>query len=349
MRSSCPDRNLETMRAKLAALVHGEIAEVREEDLPVNPGSAGTGLLCRVTGTTVDGRGFAFFVKRVQSVRHWPYLHLVPEQLKEQWIADMPWRAEVEAYQSDLKLPDGLRRPRVHLVDDLGDDRIDLWLENVEHDGSPWDLAAYDRAAYLLGGMAALNPTNGDSHILRMYVNYRVNLLVAELDDPDLWRHPVIAEAADGRLRDDLLALRSRIPEFLDAMTGLPRTMAHGDAAPANFSSASSEDLVALDWAWHSPHPLGGDLAQLLAGRANDGEIPVWEIPAIHDTVITAYMRGLADHGVSPEGAQRGFYLTLLLRSGFTMIPVEKLDLPAEVIRRRVGMARFIVDAAQAL
>jgi hypothetical protein len=336
------------MNERLSKLVDGRIADVRTEELPVDVGSAATGRLTRINGTTTDGREFAFFVKRVQSVRHWPHLHMVPEEYRDEFISGMPWRAEVDAYRSDVKLPDGLRRPRLHLIDELGDDRVDLWLEDVQSDGSAWDLAAYERTAYLLAGLAAMNPaaTDGADPIYR-YVKQRIMISVLpELADPAVWRHPAIAEAADGRLRSDLLGLADRIPELLAAMAALPHTMVHGDATPHNLVPATDGDLVALDWGWHSPHPLGGDLAQLLAGRAHDGEIPVEVIPLIHETISQAYLRGLADHGHPGEGALRGFHLALLLRSGFTMIPADRLDLPHEAIRRRVGMARFITDLA---
>lgn len=332
------------------------IASVHEERFEPSPGAVATGGLRRLTATTADGRRWSFFVKSINSPRHWPFIGTVPEGFRAEFVAGFPWRAEAEAYGAGVRLPDGLRMPHLHLIDDLGDDRLDLWLEDVESDLAAWDLARYDRAAYLLGGLAACNPAAPPAvGNLRGYVQGRiVQGILPELRDPALWGHPLVAPFADDRLRADLLTLGERIPDLLDAADRLPHTMVHGDSSPHNLLVTSGGEFVALDWGWYSSHPVGFDLGQLLVGLAHDGLTPAGDLPAVHATIEAAYVRGLAEGGGPAEHAVTGYRTTLLLRSAFTAIPIERLAEPAtpeltELCRRRVGLARFLVDLGRTL
>ncbi|MGI8335914.1 phosphotransferase family protein [Actinomadura scrupuli] len=332
------------------------IASLREERFEPSPGSAATGGLRRLTGTTAEGQHWSFFVKSINSPRHWPHLGMLPEGLRAEFIAALPWRAEAEAYRADVRLPEGLRMPRLHLIDDLGDDRLDLWLEDVESDQTEWELTRYDRAAHLLGGLAARNPAPPPAMSnLRGYVQGRiVRGVLPELRDPALWQHPLVAPFADARLRADLLALGERIPELLDAADRLPHTMVHGDSSPHNLLVTPDGEFVALDWGWYSSHPVGFDLGQLLVGLAHEGLTPAGELPALHATIEAAYLRGLAEGGGPVEHASAGYRISLVLRSAFTAIPAERLAEPAtpeltELCRRRIGLARFLTDLGHAL
>ncbi|MGP3911484.1 hypothetical protein [Nonomuraea sp. 10N515B] len=74
----------------------------------------------------------------------------------------------------------------------------------------------------------------------------------------------------------------------------------------------------------------------------------------IHRTIQEAYTRGLADEGVADDHVAAGYVTTLVLRSAFTAIPVERLGEPVTdglqyLFRKRVGLARFIADLGLAL
>jgi hypothetical protein len=356
MGTTATDAVLTELVRRVTGRADALIASVHEERFEPNPGSAATGGLRRLTGTTAEGLRWSFFVKSINSPRHWPHLGMLPEQLRSEFIAALPWRAEAEAYRADVRLPDGLRMPHLHLIDDLGDDRLDLWLEDVESDLADWDVARYDRAAHLLGGLAARNPAAPPViSNLRGYVQGRITRgVLPELRDPALWQHPLVASFADPRLRVDLLALGERIPELLDAADRLPHTMVHGDSSPHNLLVTSGGEFVALDWGWYSSHPVGFDPGQLLVGLAHDGLTPAEDLPAVHATIEAAYLRGLAEGGGPVEHASAGYRITLVLRSAFTAIPAERLAEPAtpeltELCRRRVGLARFLTDLGLAL
>ncbi|GAA2206872.1 hypothetical protein GCM10009850_023300 [Nonomuraea monospora] len=336
-------------------LPDAEIAATRVEPLAHVPGTPSTGSLRRVSGTTTCGRTWSFVVKRIQSARHWPHLHLVPEDARDRFVAIFPWRIEADVYASGRRLPPGLRMPRLYLLDDLGDDRLDLWLEDVRTRGpAEWDLARYAAAARVLGRLAGMYPAAGpgEGPGLRMYVTNRVMAgAVPALRDPSVWRHPLVEPHADPLLRMDLDRLAHRVPDLLAALDALPHTMAHGDASPENLLVPASrpDEFVAIDWGWQEPVPVGFDLGQLLVGRAHEGRLEPGELPAVHRAVQEAYALGLADEGAPAGGLAAGYVTSLVLRSAFTAIPVERLGEPvtaelAELFRKRVGLARFLAD-----
>src|SRR5688572_11166222 len=77
--------------------------------------------------------GGSLIVKIAQSPRHSPIWAEIPEELQDQVFQELPWRAEPAIYASPLGglLPEGIRMPSVYAVDELGDDRIAIWMEDV--------------------------------------------------------------------------------------------------------------------------------------------------------------------------------------------------------------------------
>ncbi|GII30121.1 phosphotransferase [Planotetraspora mira] len=336
-----------------------EVDSVRVQTIDHVLGTPSTGGLRRISGTTTCGRHWSFFVKSIHAVRHWPNIGVVPEADRATFDAQFPWRVEADVYDSRRPLPEGLRMARLYFVDDLGDDRLDLWLEDVQTAPVEWDLTRYAAAARALGRLAALRPADGPGTApgLRMYVHNRVvKGALPALREPSLWRHPLVAPYADGLLRMDLDILGRRIPAMLDAVDRLPHTMAHGDASPQNLlvPADAPDQFVAIDWGWQTPVPIGFDLGQLLVGLAHQGAIEPGELPVIHRAIQASYARGLADGDMADDHLAAGYVTTMVLRSAFTAIPVERLGGPVtprshDLFRKRVGLARFLADLGLAL
>ncbi|MCW2876608.1 MAG: Phosphotransferase enzyme family protein [Sphaerisporangium sp.] len=313
--------------------------------------------LSRVRGTTTWGESWSLFVKSIGSARYWPLISEVPEQMREEFIATFPWRAELDAHTCGLPLPDGLRLPRLFRVDDLGDERVVLWMEDVRVAPQGWALPRYRTAARLLGRLAAMRQVTESSPAyqasagpgLRPYCAGRVEHgLLPILRNPATWEHPLVARHADPGLREDLLALAERIPALLDALDLLPQTLVHGDACPQNLliPADGSAEFVAIDWSWPGAYPIGFDLAQLLVGLAQAGETEPDDLPAIHAAIVAAYAEGF---GGDPGQVAFGHAATVVLRCGFSALPGELLEhepTPAldELFRKRMKLARFIAD-----
>jgi hypothetical protein len=335
-----------------------EIGEWRVEPVDYHSLTPSTGSLTRVRGTTSWGETWSVFVKAIRSARHWPLLPVIPEPMREEFAAEFPWRAELEAFTCGLPLPDGLRLPRLFRVDDLGDERMVMWMEDVRPaSSSRWDLPRYRTAARLLGRLAAMRQVAPASPVprapsgpgLRPYWGGRIRYgVLPALRDPATWRHPLVARHADERLGEDLLTLAGRVPAWLDALDLLPQTLVHGDACPQNLliPADGSAEFVAIDWSWPGAYPVGFDLGQLLAGLAHEGKTEPSELPAIHDVILSAYGEGF---GGDAGHIAAGYVASMVVRCGFTALPAELLGEEAtpeldELFRRRIGLARFVVD-----
>ncbi len=328
-------------------------------EVPYASGSPATGGLYRVLG-----EGFSVFVKLLWHLRHWPRLGMLPEHIRDEFAAEFPWRQELDMWQPPFaaRLPRGLRVPELYGITDLGDDRLLLWMEDVDADETCWDIEKFALAARLLGGLAALSASPqlfATTYLppgagLRMYVGGRVNLgAVPALHDDALWRHPLLAEAADPDLRQDLLRLASELPSILDSLDTLPQAVPHGDASPQNLlvPRGSADELVAIDISFQSPMAVGFDLGQLLIGLVHAGQMPAAKLAEVHEVLVPSFVDGLKEHGldVPAEQVEQGYLGCLLARAGFTSLPFELIGQPVTaeleaLFRERTVLTRFIVD-----
>ena len=321
-----------------------------------------------VTGTarTPDGdESFRIFVKHVQAWQRSPLFQLVPPEFRAAAAAGVPWRTEPLAYRSDLgdRLPEGLRMPRALGVFDLDEESAAVWLEEVAHPAQPWDTDRFARAARLLGRLAASPSTAPLSNVgdypwtIHRYVEGRVALQVLPmLRDPEIWTHPLIADAFDGELRSRLLTAADRIPAYATELADFPVVTSHGDASPNNLLPGPTPDsFVLIDYGFWVPNPLGFDLGQLLVGDVQLGRRSPELLAETDAAIVPAYRRGLADEGLHVDEAdvRRAHALQLLIFSGLSALPFEHLDAePTPELRAtsrtRAALATFSLDLVDA-
>jgi hypothetical protein len=337
------------------------------ETVPYGYGAPATGGLYRVRGTSAGGDAFSIFVKQLQHVRHWRRLAMMPVGRRDSFIREFPWKQELAAWEDGFahRLPEGLRVPELYRVSDIGDDRLLLWMEDIDAVEDVWPVSRYERAAYLLGGLAALRSgpealamaVMGQGKVLSRYAAGRIGgVVVPLLHSDEVWRHPLLADAVDARLRTDLIGLVAELGPLIDRLTALPAAMPHGDASPQNLlvPRSTPDSLVAIDISMQSPMPLGFDLGQLLVGLVHAGMLSAAELPAVHEVLVPAYQAGLRDHGVvaAADKILLGYAGPLLVRAGFTSLPFELLtdaresvdDELAATFGERAALTRFIVD-----
>ncbi|MFC0625940.1 phosphotransferase [Kribbella deserti] len=348
----------------------------RVDPVPYPIGTPTTAELLRVRGTALlpggERRHWSCFVKRLQSAKWWDGLHLVPAPLRDDFIANIPWRVEIAVQRSNLAslLPQGLRLATSYRIDEYDDERATLWMENVEPTPGPWGLERFERSAYLLGRLSArrqahlvepLLPRQGittPGMSLRYYVDGRVlRGTIPVLADDATWQHPVLKEAVEAcgesTLRGEFLGLAERLPAAMDGLDRLPQCYQHGDASPQNLlvPADSPEEFVAIDWGFDSPQAVGFDLGQLLVGLAHAGELAPEALPAVHRVIVPAFCEGLEDEGlaVSRSDVEYGYLGSLLARATFTALPLECLAAPespalVDYFTYRVRLARALVD-----
>jgi hypothetical protein len=337
--------------------------------VPYQPGSPATGALLRVAGATADGQPWSVFLKVLQHPRHWARIGQVPEEVRQHFLDQFPWRGELVAWEPGFagRLPAGLRVPRLYRLADLGDDRLAVWMEDVPALDDAWDLARFARAARALGGLAA---RRSDSALLaasplpagaglRYYSRSRVELVgLPLLDRDEVWAHPLLAGAADAGLGADLRTLGARVPELLDRMDALPQALPHGDASPQNLlvPADDPDSFVVIDVAFQTAQAVGFDLGQLLVGLVHAGLMPAAALPEVHAVLVPAFVEGLhADGGrATADEVAFGYLASLVVRAGFTSLPFERLGEPATpalaaTFRERAALTRFIVDRGLSL
>lgn len=287
------------------------------------------------------------FVKLIEHIRHWPHLGVLPPHLRDEFVATYPWDQELAVWAEPFAghLPPGLRPPVLYRKTDLGDDRLLLWMEDVDAlDETQWTVATFPHTAYLLGGLAARRSTPSllatsdrpAGYGMRKYTEGRLNHTARlQLDDDELWRHPYVRDAADPHLRDDMRRLLAAAPDILDRLD------------PQNLL-VRPDVVVAIDVSFQHPYAFGFDLGQLLVGLAHAASVPVDGLREIHEALVPAFVEGVREAGVevSPDAVRYGYLGTLVIRSGLSSIPFELLggDPSAEVFRQRAALTRFILD-----
>ncbi|HET6742029.1 MAG TPA: phosphotransferase [Kribbella sp.] len=343
---------------------------VRVEPVDYPIGTPSTASLHRVFGTTTGDANWSCFVKKFQSVLHWPMIDRLPADFRRLFIHNLPWQLEIAVHRSDVAdlLPEGLRLPVAYRIDVYDDDRATLWMENVVQAWGPWPIERFERAAYLLGRLSArrrpdrVQPFLPRGHVttpgvgLRFYATGRIlRTALPALADRQTWRHPLLSAAVcnlgDHALRDDLLELGERVPAVLDALDALPQCYQHGDASPQNLLVPydSPDEFVVIDWGFDCPQAVGFDLGQLLIGLAHAGELAPEALPAVHKVILKAFQDGLQADGmhVSEGEVLYGYLGSLLVRAAFTALPLElfgKADASLELFEQRVQLTRAIVD-----
>jgi len=134
---------------------------------------------------------------------------------------------------------------------------------------------------------------------------------------PRFRRHRLVQRVYPREVLDRLLLLWAHRQELLDALDRLPQVLSHNDAFRRNLF-LKSERLLAVDWAFLGPGPVGAELAPLVTasvaflGMARDR----WR--DLEQTAVEAYLRGLDDSGWrgAPDQPRFGFAASSALRYG---------------------------------
>jgi hypothetical protein len=359
------DQQLTTMVAASLDATEVELLTSHVEVFPYDLPAINTGGRYLVSGTArADGarvQPYVFFVKVVHSWARSPLSRHVPEELRAAVAPLVPWRAEPDIYRSDLRerLPAGLTVPRAFAVYDLDDESAAIWLELVATRTIVWDVERHERAAYLLGRLAAsasVAPLAASAEPLRtprLYTDMwlQLNVLPA-LRSEQLWRLPLVAHAFDDDLRTRMLAAADALPALLDELDDMPITTAHGDACTRNLLVTDADDgFTLIDFGFWGQAPIGFDLGQVLLGEIQMGERPAHILAQLEDACLPAYVQGLRAEGSQATVAQvrRSHAILMTIFHGLPAIPFEHQDAaPTDTLRhmfhQRAAASRFIFD-----
>lgn len=351
------------------------VEQVRVTAVDYPTSTIATAGLHRVGGTARlpggDRREYSVFVKQLRSARLWPMIEAIPEEFRQAFIEEFPWRLEIDAFGSPLVhlMPAGLRMARLYDVVEIDAERAAIWMEDVRVDTSTaWTAADYARAARLLGELAGRRPITSDAFLgppgkqripgyaLKMYAGSRIrNQSIPAIHDRRNWDARGLGADTYDELRPRLLDAASCLDQMLARLDELPQAYAHGDASPHNLLIPIDEpdSLVAIDWGFSSPEAIGFDLGQLLLGLANSDELDATELSTLEPIVVAAYTTGLQAVGfeAAPEQVREGYALSVAVRSMFTALgldegPADEHWTP-EHQENRIQMTRYLLDLCE--
>lgn len=216
------------------------------------------------------------------------------------------WRREVLVYRTrfaGVLEPDGLGSPELLDEHDLDGGTVVLVLEDVAgRTGGSLTVDDLEALAGALGRAQARLAVADDwqrpwqsQGFLREYADSK------PVDDELLrsdaaWAHPRV-DAHLGRLRNALLALRSRRHELTALAEACPATFCHLDVWPANVVRRNDGRFALLDWAFCGEGALGEDVSNLVPDSVFDLLVPHTQLDELAARAEAAYLAGVRAGG----------------------------------------------------
>ena len=289
----------------------------------------------------------------------------IPKEERERLAASIPWRLEAEVYTGNTarRMPPGVRLPRLHAALERPDERIVLWLEDVEPLEIPWSAGELERAAMALGRLtvrradqvlASLPPKSFLAHLVEVGLK---PWALPHIHSDALWAHPAFAQQEVVALRPDLVRLAPEVDSWFDELSEVPWRNTHGDPTPMNMlrPRTDPDSFVLIDWGLASLGPVGWDVVPLVFGPAENGTAAPSDLADRMAVAIPAFEAGLAEEGWRlPEGAVRRVVRhSALLRYPFTSLPLGEFqsgmltDDSMAYTRRKAAFIAAVLDACR--
>jgi hypothetical protein len=230
---------------------------------------------------------------------------------------------EALAYERGLldDLPPGLDAPRCFGHAERGGQHH-LLLEDLGSDAMRWRLDDYGQAARALGRFNGAYLTGRSLPVVGWLSQQWLRSWLAEgsaaiRELPRVRRHPLVQRVYPPEVLDRLLRLWARRQELLDALDRLPQVLVHNDAFRRNLFLRSGR-LLAVDWAFLGPGPVGAELAPLVTASVAFLGVARDRWRDLEQTAAEAYLRGLQDAGWrgASDPARFGFAASSALRYG---------------------------------
>lgn len=229
------------------------------------------------------------------------------------------WKREALAYGAGLlrELADGFAAPVCFAVEEIDDDHMTVWLEDVREVAPPtWPLARYGLAARHLGRFNGAYLTGRAVPSLPWLSPGRIRYWLAQgepgiADLRRLARHPIgsawLTEGSMTRIERQWHD-RQRLLAGLDR---LPRSLCHHDAFRRNLIASRSSDgvdlTVAIDWAGVGHGAVGEDLAGLFAISLQFLDLDIDGAIELDRIAFAGYLLGLRDEGARIDERQVRF------------------------------------------
>ncbi|MDQ2742981.1 MAG: aminoglycoside phosphotransferase family protein [Chloroflexota bacterium] len=343
------------------------------------PSSSG---VYRVAGTAIEGGQclqWSVVLKVLQSPAGMtmPNGAVIPHDLPDDPGLFGYWKREALAQEAGIlrRLPGGVAAPRCYGVTAPVDGMLWLWQEDVTEGDLCWNLEQYRLAAQRLGRfngayLAGLTvPTYPwlAGGWLRSWLALPATGMMARIKQSHAWERPTVRRAFPASVAGRVDRLWQGQGTLLTALESLPQVLCHRDAFRPNLFIRSGRDgtdgVVAIDWAFVGPGPVGEEIAPLITMQPAGGKegFAPWRLEA---PVFDAYLQGLDDAGWrgDPNLVRFGYAASAALRYILPTVTELSVDLCderrwAEVEARRgmqferaveqqVALTEFLLDLA---
>ena len=250
------------------------------------------------------------------------------------------WKREPLLYQSGLldHLPAGIVAPRCYGVDEPDANSAWIWLEHVSDSSEErWSIRRHTEVARQLGVFNGTYVAAGSlptapflSHSQRWATAAAWSTLFPQIAAAR--ELPIVRQTWSAGLQRRVEQISDDSGAFYAALDRLPLTFCHLDAFRRNLlirkRTQSSEETVAVDWAFTGVGPVGADLAPLVGVNIVIGGIRPDQLSELDASAFRAYIGEL-------DASAFGAYLDGLREAGWDDDPqLVRLGYTASVVLR---------------
>ena len=203
-------------------------------------------------------------------------------------------------------MPESIRAPHCFAIQELGQGRIGLWLEDLGGSKSEWTIADYGQAAYDLGRFNGTyltgQPIPDYPWLSQQWLSGWIErtapfIPIFQQNLDHLW----VKRMWPPDVAEKLLQLWVERDFYFKVLAQLPQTLCHMDAFRGNLficpPPAKGQEVVAIDWAYVGSGAIGEELAPLIEFTILLFEVDLSDALELEKQVFAGYVAGLESVG----------------------------------------------------
>tara|TARA_Y100001978_G_C23674487_1_gene425618 strand:- start:420 stop:1685 length:1266 start_codon:yes stop_codon:yes gene_type:complete len=292
-------------------VINDSNAAIKNWDITAVKGGVSGGSIFKVYGTFYSDKVFEWSA----------ILKILYKEKATQELTEFDWNREAYLYRSGIVdfIPVCFAAAKCYHVEDVSEEEIWIWIEDLSEDNNHWPLERYALAARHLGQM------NGHFYQQKpLYEPWMVKEFERQAISRDLnidqyhkfSDHPLVKAVIPEKRENIFLDIHDKHTEIITRIFGkIPQSFCHMDAHRGNLFSreVNGENVtIAIDWAFAGINPLGTDLKTLVYHSIGFMYVDVEDAYELDVLSFDSYLQGLKDVGWN------GDYLEI--RYGYLMV-----------------------------